>query len=122
MADVARWVDVQDVDDVAQALMEIGNQQALDAWAACTNRPDNTMGSVYGTAETLLDVYGDPVVASSAEGCDLDLDELLTGPTTPSTSTPQPASKSASGRCSSSWFPSSSGRPRSWPPPNPTAC
>ena len=63
MADVARWVDVQDVDDVATALMEIGNQQALDAWAACTSRPDNTMGSVYGTAETLLDVYGDPVIA-----------------------------------------------------------
>jgi type IV secretion system protein VirD4 len=79
MADVARWVDVQDVDDVAQALMEIGNQDALDAWAACTNRPDNTMGSVYGTAETLLDVFGDPVIAASAEGCDLDLDELLTG-------------------------------------------
>ena len=37
--------------------MEIGNPQALDAWAACTSRPDNTMGSVYGTAETLLDVY-----------------------------------------------------------------
>ena len=79
MADVARWVDVQDVDDVATALMEIGNQQALDAWAACTSRPDNTMGSVYGTAETLLDVYGDPTVAASAEGCDLDLDQLLTG-------------------------------------------
>jgi type IV secretion system protein VirD4 len=79
MADVARWVDVQDVDDVATALMEIGNQQALDAWAACTSRPDNTMGSVYGTAETLLDVYGDPVIAASAEGCDLDIDELLTG-------------------------------------------
>jgi hypothetical protein len=61
MADVARWVDVQDVDvdEVARALMELGNQQALDAWAACTSRPDNTMGSVYGTAETLLDVYGD---------------------------------------------------------------
>jgi type IV secretion system protein VirD4 len=79
MADVARWVDVQDVDDVATALMEIGNQHALDAWAACTNRPDNTMGSVYGTAETLLDVYGDPTIAASAEGCDLDIDELLTG-------------------------------------------
>jgi type IV secretion system protein VirD4 len=79
MAEVARWVDVQDVDDVAQALMEIGNQQALDAWAACTSRPDNTMGSVYGTAETLLDVYGDPTIAASAEGCDLDIDELLTG-------------------------------------------
>jgi type IV secretory pathway TraG/TraD family ATPase VirD4 len=35
------------------------------------------MGSVYGTAETLLDVFGDPVVAASAEGCDLDLDALL---------------------------------------------
>jgi type IV secretion system protein VirD4 len=79
MADVARWVDVQDVDDVATALMEIGNQQALDAWAACTSRPDNTMGSVYGTAETLLDVYGNPVIAASAEGCDLDLDELISG-------------------------------------------
>jgi len=79
MADVARWVDVQDIDDVAQALMEIGNPQALDAWAACTSRPDNTMGSVYGTAETLLDVYGDPQIAASAEGCDLDIDELLCG-------------------------------------------
>jgi type IV secretion system protein VirD4 len=79
MADVARWVDVQDVDDVAQALMEIGNPQALDAWAACTSRPENTMGSVYGTAETLLDVFGDPAIAASAEGCDLDLDELLQG-------------------------------------------
>jgi type IV secretory pathway TraG/TraD family ATPase VirD4 len=78
-AEEARWVDVQDVDDVAHALMEIGNQQALDAWAACTSRPDNTMGSVYGTAETLLDVYGDPVIAQSAEGCDLDLDELVSG-------------------------------------------
>jgi hypothetical protein len=53
MADVARWVDVQDIDDVATALMEIGNQQALDAWAACTSRPENTLGSVYGTAELL---------------------------------------------------------------------
>jgi type IV secretory pathway TraG/TraD family ATPase VirD4 len=26
-----------------------------------------------------LDVFGDPVIAASAEGCDLDLDELLTG-------------------------------------------
>ena len=43
----AGWTS-QDVDDVAQALMEIGNQQALDAWAACTSRPDNTMGTSTG--------------------------------------------------------------------------
>jgi hypothetical protein len=103
MADVARWVDVQDVDDVAQALMEIGNQQALDAWAACTSRPENTLGPVYGTAETLLDVYGDPVIAASAEGCDLDLDELLTGANNPCTCTPPPASKNACAHCSSRW-------------------
>jgi len=122
MADVARWVDVQDVDDVAQALIEIGNQQALDAWAACTSRPDNTMGSVYGTAETLLDVYGDPTIAASAEGCDLDIDELLTGPITPSTSMRQPRSRSGSDPCSSCWSRWSSTRPNSWPPSNPTAC
>src|SRR6266542_4078214 len=79
MADVARWVDVQDFDEVAQALAGLGDEQALDAWAACVSRPDNTRGSVFGTAETLLDVFGDPVVAESAEGCDLDLDALLTG-------------------------------------------
>src|SRR6266704_3183967 len=80
MAEVARWVDVQDVDEVAQCLMELGDAQALDAWAACTNRPDNTRGSVFGTAGTLLDVFGDPAVAASAEGCDVDLDALLTAP------------------------------------------
>jgi type IV secretion system protein VirD4 len=79
MADVARWVDVQDFDEVAQALAGLGEEQALDAWAACISRPDNTRGSVFGTAETLLDVFGDPTVAASAEGCDLDLDALLTG-------------------------------------------
>jgi type IV secretion system protein VirD4 len=82
MADVARWVDVQDFDEVYQALIEIGDQRALDAWAACKSRPENTLGSVYGTAETLLDVYGDPAVAQSAEGCDVDLDALLTQPNT----------------------------------------
>jgi type IV secretion system protein VirD4 len=79
MADVARWVDVQDFDEVATCLGELGDQQALDAWAACISRPDNTRGSVFGTAETLLDVFGDPTIAESAEGCDLDVDALLTG-------------------------------------------
>jgi type IV secretion system protein VirD4 len=80
MAEVARWIDIQDFDEVATCLGELGDQQALDAWAACISRPDNTRGSVFGTAETLLDVFGDPQVAASAEGCDLDLDALLTGP------------------------------------------
>jgi type IV secretory pathway TraG/TraD family ATPase VirD4 len=122
MADVARWVDVQDVDDVAQALMEIGNQQALDAWAACTSRPDNTMGSVYGTAETLLDVYGDPVIAASAEGCDLDLEALLGGANNTLYLYAPQSEQTGSGPCSSCSSRSSSGRPSGWPPPSPTGC
>jgi type IV secretion system protein VirD4 len=82
MADVARWVDIQDQDEVTQALEQAGDAMALDAWSACRARPENTLGSVYGTAETLLDVFADPVVAASAEGCDLDVDALLHGANT----------------------------------------
>jgi type IV secretion system protein VirD4 len=82
MAEVARWVDIQEQDEVTQALEDAGDLMALDAWSACRNRPDNTLGSVYGTAETLLDVFADPVIAESADGCDLDIDALLEGPNT----------------------------------------
>jgi type IV secretion system protein VirD4 len=82
MTDVARWVDIQEQDEVTEALECIGDPMALDAWSACRNRPDNTLGSVYGTAETLLDVFADPVIAESADGCDLDVDALLSGANT----------------------------------------
>jgi type IV secretion system protein VirD4 len=82
MADVARWVDIQEQDEVTEALEQAGDAMALDAWSACKARPDNTLGSVYGTAETLLDVFADPVIAASADGCDLDVDALLEGANT----------------------------------------
>jgi type IV secretory pathway TraG/TraD family ATPase VirD4 len=82
MSDVARWVDIQEQDEVTQALEDAGDPMALDAWSACRARPDNTLGSVYGTAETLLDVFADPIIAASADGCDLDVDALLEGPNT----------------------------------------
>jgi type IV secretion system protein VirD4 len=82
MADVARWVDTQDFLEVDQALEELGDPVAADAWAACKRRPENTLGSVFGTAETLLDVFGDPTIAHSADGCDLDVEALLSGPNT----------------------------------------
>jgi type IV secretion system protein VirD4 len=79
MSDVARWVDIQEQDEVTEALEQAGDLMALDAWSACRARPDNTLGSVYGTAETLLDVFADPTIAESADGCDLDVDALLQG-------------------------------------------
>jgi len=82
MTDVARWVDIQEQDEVTEALETAADRMALDAWSACKARPDNTLGSVYGTAETLLDVFADPVIAASAEGCDLDVDWLLRGANT----------------------------------------
>jgi Type IV secretory system Conjugative DNA transfer len=82
MADVARWVDIQEQDEVTEALEDAGDAMALDAWSACRARPDNTLGSVYGTAETLLDVFADPTIAASADGCDLDVDALLEGANT----------------------------------------
>jgi type IV secretion system protein VirD4 len=82
MADVARWVDTQDFLEVDQALQELDDPVAADAWAACKRRPENTLGSVFGTAETLLDVFGDPTIAASADGCDLDVEALLGGPNT----------------------------------------
>jgi type IV secretion system protein VirD4 len=82
MADVARWVDTQDFLEVDQALEELDDPVAADAWAACKRRPENTLGSVFGTAETLLDVFGDPTIAHSADGCDVDVEALLAGPNT----------------------------------------
>src|SRR6266540_432188 len=82
MADVARWVDTQDFLEVDQALEELDDPVAADAWAACKRRPENTLGSVFGTAETLLDVFGDPTIAASADGCDLDVEALLAEPNT----------------------------------------
>jgi type IV secretion system protein VirD4 len=82
MLDVARWVDTQDFAEVDEALYGLDDRMAADAWAACKARPDNTMGSVFGTAETLLDVFGDPTIALSANGCDLDVEALLAGPNT----------------------------------------
>jgi hypothetical protein len=122
MADVARWVDVQDVDDVATALMEIGNQQALDAWAACTSRPDNTMGSVYGTAETSWTSTATRSSPRAPRAATSTWTSCRPGPTTPCTCTPPPPSRSGSGPSSSSWSAWSSSRPRSSPPPNPTGC
>src|SRR5450756_2821141 len=41
--------------------------------------PPNTRGSIYATACSILEVFGDPSVAASADGCDIDPAELLDG-------------------------------------------
>ena len=54
MADVVRWVDTQEVGEVADVLERDGAPEALDAARATWCRDDRTRSSVYTTAETVL--------------------------------------------------------------------
>jgi type IV secretion system protein VirD4 len=54
MADVLRWVDTQEVGEVAAVLEQRGAPEALDAARATWCRDDRTRSSVYTTAETVL--------------------------------------------------------------------
>jgi type IV secretion system protein VirD4 len=54
MADVVRWVDTQDVTEVAAALEQVGLDEALAAARATWCRDERTRSSVYTTAETVL--------------------------------------------------------------------
>jgi type IV secretion system protein VirD4 len=54
MADVVRWVDTQEVGEVAAVLEQSGVPEPLDAARATWCRDDRTRSSVYTTAETVL--------------------------------------------------------------------
>jgi type IV secretion system protein VirD4 len=66
MTDVVRWIDAQEVDEVADALVEAGEHQALQAALASWARDDRQRSAVYTTAEMVVDAFADPVVAQSA--------------------------------------------------------
>jgi len=79
MADVVRWVDVQESEEVVEALETAGQWQALQALRATWGRDDRQRSAVYTTAETVVEVFADPTVAASATpGCrDIDPAGLL---------------------------------------------
>ena len=68
MADVVRWVQVQEVDEVKDLLSDQGVAEASNAFTACQKMPPNTRGSIYATANSILEVFGDPTVVASADG------------------------------------------------------
>jgi type IV secretion system protein VirD4 len=79
MADVVRWVQVQEVNKVKDLLIDQAVVEASNAFTACQKMPPNTRGSIYATANSILEVFGDPTVAASADGCDIDPAALLDG-------------------------------------------
>jgi type IV secretion system protein VirD4 len=79
MADVIRWLDTQDQEEVGWGLEIAGEPAAANAFAASIKREKRTRSNVYATAETVLAAYADPGVLASAETSDLSAERLLDG-------------------------------------------
>jgi type IV secretory pathway TraG/TraD family ATPase VirD4 len=80
MADVMRWVDLQDQQEPLQALHHAQELDAIQAFAASINREERTRSSAYTTAETVLAAFGDPgVLATTTRRPAVDPDRLLDG-------------------------------------------
>ncbi len=82
MADVVRWVDTREEDEVVKALADAGSEGAANAWEASQQRTEKARDSVYGTAEELLAIYTDERVQAFTEGHDLDVQAFLEGDNT----------------------------------------
>lgn len=70
ITDVVRWVNLQEEDEVYDALRS-AETAALDAARASFGREGRHKSSVYTTAETVLSAYEDPIVAASARSSDV---------------------------------------------------
>jgi type IV secretory pathway TraG/TraD family ATPase VirD4 len=86
MRQVARWVDRRADKEVTEILRTLGDDDALDAWAATAAREERAKDSVYGTAETLLQAFTSPSVRDALTIDDdsdrIDIDALLDGDNT----------------------------------------
>ena len=79
MADVVRWVDSQEQEEIFDALDSADEPAAVTAFQASSLRDDRTRSGVYTTAETVLAAYADPGVLASAATADVRADLLLDG-------------------------------------------
>ena len=67
MRDVVRWVDTQEVTEVADILASAGVPDALQAARATWQRDDRQRSSVYTTAETVLEPFAESEVALAGD-------------------------------------------------------
>ncbi len=81
MADVVRWVDTQEVGEVAAILEQGAPSEAMDAARATWCRDDRTRSSEYTTAETVLAPFAHAPVRP-AVGAPFEPRQLLGGPHT----------------------------------------
>ena len=79
MADVVRWVDRRETEEVEVGLANGGEPAAADAFQASKERDERTRSSIYTTVETVLAAFADPGVLTSALMPDLRAERLLDG-------------------------------------------
>jgi type IV secretion system protein VirD4 len=79
MADVVRWIETQERIEVRDALREAGEEAALRAAEANWSREERQRSSIYTTAETVLEAYGDPRVLEASKSADISPAHLLGG-------------------------------------------
>jgi type IV secretion system protein VirD4 len=79
MADVIRWLDTQDEQEVVWGLELANEPAALTSFAASSGREKRTRSNIYATAETVLAAFSDPGVLGSALTSDLRAERLLDG-------------------------------------------
>ncbi len=80
MADVVRWVDTQEVGEVAELLERFGPPEALHAAQATWCRDERTRSSVATTAETVLAPFAEtPRAPAVRAGWSFDPRQLLGG-------------------------------------------
>lgn len=79
MDDVVTWVKTQEENEVRNILGALGAYRPLEEAEASWRREDRAKSSVYGTAETVLEAFSDPLVAASADTCEIDPRRLVDG-------------------------------------------
>ena len=79
MNEVIGWLDMQETALVRLALGANDELEALTAVEAISMWDERTRGSVYATAQTILNAYTDPGVLDSAMTADLRAQHLLDG-------------------------------------------
>ncbi len=67
MGDVVRWLDTQEINEVAGLLDTAGEGEALLAAEAVWRKEERQLSSIYSTAEIVLEPFGDPDIAASEE-------------------------------------------------------
>jgi len=79
MGEVVRWIDANEEAEVMGILARAGIEEAALAFAASMRRDERARSSIFTTAETILQAYGDPLVVESSTSPEIFPERLFDG-------------------------------------------